>query len=210
VRLEDLEQVDIRQRQDAHDPALVKRLSHAAVVFFTGGDQLRLVSQIGGTPLLDCLHARYQAGALICGTSAGAAAMPQTMLVAGPSDESHEADALDMGPGLGLLPGTIVDTHFAQRGRLGRLAGAVARNPSLLGIGLDEDTALLVEDGFRGQVLGSGAVYVADGTDLSYTSLAEHRSRGIVTIHDLRLHVLGHGEHLDLASKRPSASTPAA
>jgi cyanophycinase len=208
--VDSVEQVDVRTRQDAHDAALVKRIGAATVIFFTGGDQLRIVSQIGGSPLLDCLRRRYQEGALIAGTSAGAAAMPQTMLIAGPSDASHEADALDMGPGLGLAPGIVTDTHFAQRGRIGRLMGAVARNPGILGIGIDEDTAVLVERGTETRVLGSGAVYVADGSDMSYTSLAERRHSGIVSIHDLRLHVLGAGQEFDLVARRPRPPADAA
>jgi cyanophycinase len=129
--------------------------------------------------------------------------MSQTMLIAGPSDASHEADALDMGPGLGLIDGIVVDTHFAQRGRIGRLCGAVARHPGALGIGIDEDTALLVNHSGRARVLGSGAVYVVDGRGMSYTSLAERRAHGIVSIHDLTLHVLGSGQQVDLATRRP-------
>jgi cyanophycinase len=205
-----VEQVDVRDRADAHDEQRVERLATAEVIFFTGGDQLRIVSQIGGTPLFACLQQRYHEGALIAGTSAGAAAMPQTMLIAGPSDASHEADALDMGPGLGLLHDVVVDTHFAQRGRIGRLCGAVARDPGALGIGIDEDTALLVDHTGKARVLGSGAVYIVDGRGMSYTSLAERRSRGIVSIHDLLLHVLGAGQRVDLAARRPSAVRPAA
>jgi cyanophycinase len=198
-----VQHVDVRDRGDAHDQEVVNRLSEAAVIFFSGGDQLRIVSQIGGTPFLECLQQRYRDGALIAGTSAGAAAMPQTMLIAGPSDASHEADALDMGPGLGLIDGVVVDTHFAQRGRIGRLSGAVARHPGVLGIGIDEDTALLVNASGRGRVLGSGVVYVVDGSRMSYTSLAERRARGIVSIHDLVLHVLGADQQVDLRTRRP-------
>jgi len=199
-------QVDVRDRADAHDDAIVKRLEDAGAIFFSGGDQLRIVSQIGGTPLMERLQECYRDGSLIAGTSAGAAAMPEIMLIAGPSDASHEADALDMGPGLGLIDRVVVDTHFAQRGRMGRLCGAVARNPEVLGVGIDEDTALLVAASGRSRVLGSGAVYVVDGSRLSYTSLAERRARGIVSIHDLVVHVLGAGQEFDLSSRRPIAS----
>jgi cyanophycinase len=202
-----IEHIDVRSRQDAHDDRLVQRLAQASVIFMTGGDQLRSVSQIGGTPLMECMRARNNHGALIAGTSAGAAAMPTTMLISGPSDSSNEADGLDMSPGLGLMSGVIVDTHFAQRGRMGRLSGAVARNPDPLGIGIDEDAALLVDQNGCARVLGSGAVYVVDGRGMSYTSLAEHRSRGIVSMHDLRVHILGAGQALDLSTRRPRVSS---
>jgi cyanophycinase len=201
--VEKLEVLDVRTRDDAHDEMLLKPLEAANAIFFTGGDQLRITSQIGDTPLFRCLHERYRQGATIVGTSAGAAAMPETMLIAGPSDSSPHLDDLRMAPGLGLLPGVVIDSHFAERGRIGRLLGVVAQNPRNLGIGIDEDTAIVVEHRTRFSVLGSGAIYVADGQDISYSSLSEHDREGVLSVHSVRLHVLAQGARFDLETRQP-------
>jgi cyanophycinase len=197
-----VEVLDVRQREQAFDPALAERVEGAAVLFFTGGDQLRITSQLGGTPLGDALLRRHDQGMTIVGTSAGAAVMAETMLVGGPGNESR-LGGLALAPGLGLVPGVIIDSHFAQRGRFGRLLGAVAQNPHNLGLGIDEDTAFIVENDQRFRVVGSGAVYVIDGTGNSYTSLSDLRSDGVPTIHDVRLHLLGAGDLFDLRQRRP-------
>ena len=125
------------------------------------------------------------------------------MLISGASEASLRVDRLGMAPGLGLLKGVVIDSHFAERGRIGRLLGAVAQNPHNVGIGIDEDTAFIVEDEMRGRVLGSGAVYVIDGRRVSYSSLSERHPEGIVSVHDLTLHVMGEGEQYDLFERRP-------
>jgi cyanophycinase len=198
-----VEVVDARNREEAHDPGRIAVIEEADVVFFTGGNQLRLTSQIGGTPLCECLRAIHDRGATLAGTSAGAAAMSQTMLVSGPSDQSSTSDTLDMAPGLGFVDRVVVDTHFAERGRIGRLVGAVARNPRNLGLGLDEDTAVVVTPEGRVRVIGSGVAYIVDGGHIAYSSLAERRAAGVVSVHDLRLHVLGMGNQYDLNDDRP-------
>lgn len=197
-----LEVLDIRNREQSYAQANVDKLEGASVLFFTGGDQLRITSQMGGSPLLDRVFALHEEGATIVGTSAGAAAMSETMLIGGPTNQSR-LTSLSMAPGLGLLPGVIVDSHFAERGRFGRLIGAVAQNPHNLGIGIDEDTAILVENDEVFTVLGSGAVYVIDGTGIRFTSLSERHSEGILTIHDARVHVLGRDDRFHLKERRP-------
>ena len=198
-----VDMLDIRSRADAADEQHDKLLDGAPVVFFTGGDQLRITSQIGDTPVFRRLHRLYEEGGTIVGTSAGAAAMPETMLVSGAGDESYSISALEMAPGLGFLRGVVVDSHFAERGRIGRLLGAVTQNPSNIGLGIDENTAIVVERGKHFRVLGSGAVYVADGCHISYSSLSEKHPEGIVSIHDVTLHVLGKGDKYDLVERRP-------
>jgi cyanophycinase len=193
----------LRSREAATDPDVVKQLGDAAVVFFTGGDQLRITSQLGDTPTYNCLHELYKRGATIAGTSAGAAAMSETMLVGGKGDESPEISALRMAPGLGLLEQAVVDSHFAERGRFGRLLGAVAQNPANLGIGLDEDTAIIVEGGRTFRVIGSGGVYVFDAARVTYSSLSEERAEGVVSIHGVTVHVLAADDCFDLRSRRP-------
>ncbi|HLL04182.1 MAG TPA: cyanophycinase [Myxococcaceae bacterium] len=194
--------LDIRGREEAYSADNIKKLEDASVLFFTGGDQLRITSQMGGSPLLERIFELHDQGVAIVGTSAGAAAMSETMLIAGPTNESR-LTGLSMAPGLGLLEGVIVDSHFAERGRFGRLMGAVAQNPHNLGLGIDEDTAIHVTNDEEFTVLGSGAVYVIDGTGVRYTTLSDRQSEGILTIHDARVHMLGRGDRFNLKQRRP-------
>ena len=199
----DVQLLDIRTREDAFDDTNLAKLDDAGCIFFTGGDQLRITSQIGGTPVFRRMLEIHDAGGVIAGTSAGAAAVPETMLISGASEASLRVDKLGMAPGLGVLRGVVIDSHFAERGRIGRLLAAVAQNPYNLGIGIDEDTALIVEDETRGRVMGSGAVYVIDGRRVSYSSLSERHPEGIVSVHDLTLHMLCDREAYDLFERRP-------
>lgn len=133
--------------------------------------------------------------------------MSETMLVSGLGGESHKVGgALLMAPGLGLAEEMIVDQHFAQRGRIGRLLGAVAQNPGILGIGIDEDTAIVVE-GEKFVVRGSGAVYVVDGREVSYTNVSEEEAERTMCMFDVKLHVLGHGNAFDLRTREPNKDT---
>lgn len=197
-----VEVLDIRNRAQAFEEENLSKLSSACAIFFTGGDQLRITSQIGGTPLFRRMLQIHEEGGVIAGTSAGAAAVPDTMLISGAGKESPRVASLGMAPGLGLLKGVVVDSHFAERGRLGRLLGAVAQNPQNLGIGIDENTALIVENERLCRVIGSGAVYIIDGAHIGYSSLSEDRLHQSLSIHDLRLHVLGHGDTYDLTARR--------
>jgi len=174
-------------------------------VFFTGGDQLKITSQIGDTLVYRRIQEIYEEGGVIAGTSAGASVMCETMIVRGEDSESHRIDdTLRMAPGLGLVKGVIIDQHFAERGRMGRLLGAVAQNPRVLGIGIDEGTAIVIEGDASFQVFGDGAVYVLDGTGVTHSNVAERSDPGqALSIHDIRLHVLSHGDAFDLKSRRP-------
>ncbi len=195
--------IDIRTREEAHLDSNIGTIMKSSVVFFTGGDQLRITSQVGDSPVYRCLHEIYVNGGTIAGTSAGAAAMSETMMLSGPSDKSNEISALGMAPGLGLVSGLVIDTHFAERGRIGRLIGAVAQNPRNLGVGIDEDTAIVIEGEKEFRVLGSGAVYVVDGTGVTYSSLSEKNPEGMLSIFDVKLHVLAENDTFDLTSNRP-------
>jgi cyanophycinase len=201
----DIHVLGLHTRADGHDPAVVQRIAQASVVFFTGGDQLRLTSQIADSPAFRCLVEIYRKGATLAGTSAGAAAMSETMIIGGPGDQSNRISALGMAPGLGLIHNVVIDTHFAQRGRFGRLLGAIAENPKNLGVGIDENTALVAERDDLFRVLGTGAVYVYDGTDISYSSLSDSHPEGVVSIFGIKLHVLSEGDGFDLAKRRPIA-----
>jgi cyanophycinase len=199
----DLVELYVNERDETRSPRTHDILSDAAGVFFTGGDQLRISSQIGDTPVEEMVRAIHRRGGVIAGTSAGASAMSETMLVRGPSAESHRIGDLNMAPGLGLLSEVIIDQHFAERGRIGRLLGAVAQNPRMLGIGIDEDTAIVVEGG-RCTVLGSGAVYVVDGADVTHSNIAEADRREALSMFGVRLHVISAGDRFDLKRRCPS------
>ncbi|WP_027483354.1 cyanophycinase [Deinococcus pimensis] len=204
----ELVELYVQERPEASSPEKLALFDGAAGVFFTGGDQLRITSQIGDTPVEARVREVLAAGGVIAGTSAGASVMCETMLVKGTSDESYHVGDLRMAPGLGLIGGVIIDQHFAERGRIGRLLGAVAHNPRALGIGIDEDTAIVVR-GAPGEqrftVVGSGAVYVADGAGVTHSNIAEARRAETLTLFGVRLHVLSAGDTFDLARREPAA-----
>jgi cyanophycinase len=200
--LGELVELYVEDRYQASDREKLSVLDDAAGIFFSGGDQLRITSQIGDTGIEAKVRALYDRGGIVAGTSAGASVMSETMLVKGSSKETHRIGDLHMSPGMGLVRDVIIDQHFAERGRFGRLIGAVAHNPRVLGMGIDEDTAAMVEgDEFR--VIGSGAVYVVDGTDVSYCNVAEARAECALSMHDVRVHVLSSGDGFDLKRRRP-------
>jgi cyanophycinase len=193
----------VESREEARHDSTVRILRDAEAVFFTGGDQLKITSQIGDTPIYTRVREIFDAGGLIAGTSAGASAMTETMMVSGESEASYRIGSLlQLAPGLGLLQGVIVDQHFAQRGRIGRLVGAIAQNPRMLGVGLDEDSAILVHRG-RFQVLGSNAVHVIDGSKVSFTNISEAEPHTSLCIYGVRMHVLNQSDTFDLKSRRP-------
>lgn len=193
----------IDHREDADDPAKLKPMEGAAALFFTGGDQLRITARIGQTAAEERMRALRAHGCVIAGTSAGASVMSETMLVGGEDDHSHRLGGLEMAPGLGLVRGMLIDQHFAERGRFGRMLGAVAHNPRLLGLGIDENTAAVVEDSHF-SVIGCGAVYVVDAGDVTHSNIAEGRSHEVLSLHDVKVHVLECGDGFDIARRRPS------
>jgi cyanophycinase len=200
-----VEHLAVPTREQAVEIHSAKLLEGATAIFFTGGDQLKIATKLGGTSLLDEMRDLYERkGIVIAGTSAGASAMGEIMLVSSGADpDSHNVSgAFNMARGLGFVRNLVIDQHFAQRARIERLVGAVAENPGVLGIGIDEDTAVVLSD-HRLQVLGSGAVYVADGHAITYTNVAENTSDRSLCLFDLRLHVLTHDSGYDLHTRRP-------
>jgi cyanophycinase len=196
--------LDIKDRDEASQESKVTILDGANAVFFTGGDQMKITSQIGDTPIFQRIHEIYNDGGLIAGTSAGASALSETMLVDGGDEESHViGGSMRMAPGLGVIGGVIIDQHFMERGRVGRLVGAVAQNPKNLGIGIDEQTAIVVERGNGFYVLGSGAVYVIDGSHVTYSNIADEAIRKTLSIYDVKVHVLSQGDRFDLLNRAP-------
>jgi cyanophycinase len=197
-----LTELYIRERTEASEVRNIDLLESADGVYFTGGDQLRITSQLGDTPVERCIRDLYARGGLIAGTSAGASVMSGTMLVGGKSGESSRIGDVRMSPGLGLLPDVTIDQHFAERGRLGRLLECVAQNPRILGIGIDENTAIVVEDDHL-KVLGSGAVYIIDGMDLTYSNVGETERPIPLSAFNVKLHILSRGDSFDLVRRKP-------
>lgn len=196
--------LEIKNRGEATLESKARILDDAVGVFFTGGDQMKITSQIGDTQVFRRIQQIYEEGGVIAGTSAGASVMSETMLVEGGDEDSHMVGgSLRMAPGLGLIGGVIIDQHFMERGRVGRLIGAVAQNPKNLGIGIDEETAIVVERGNGFYVLGSGAVYVLDGSDVTYSNIAEAEPKKTLSIYNIRMHMLSQGDRFDLIRRAP-------
>ncbi|HEX6719721.1 MAG TPA: cyanophycinase [Pyrinomonadaceae bacterium] len=196
--------LEIAERSEATRESKVRILDDATAVFFTGGDQIKITSQIGDTPVFKRIREIYDEGGVIAGTSAGAAAMCETMLVEGGDENSHViGGSMRMAPGLGLISGVIIDQHFMERGRFGRLVGAVAQNPKNLGIGIDEQTAIVIERENGFYVLGSGGVYVIDGTEVTYSNVAEEDVNKTLSIYNVKLHMLSQGDRFDLLNRMP-------
>ena len=202
--LRNIVELPIATRDEARQPETVKLLDYAKCVFFTGGDQLKLTSRIGDTPIFRRIQEIYREGGIIAGTSAGASVMCETMLVSGGSEQSAKiGDLVRMAPGLGLISEVLVDQHFSERGRMGRLVGAVAQNPRSVGIGVDEDTAIFVEGGDHFIVVGTGAVYVVDGSTVTNSNIAEEAAKKIVSIYDIRMHILSQGDGFSFRDRKP-------
>jgi len=195
--------LDIQERKDALEENNINMLKAASIVFFTGGDQLRITSLLGGTPLYKIIKEIYEKGCIFVGTSAGASVMSDTMIVSGLNDDSPKKNTIKMAPGLGLIKDVIIDQHFAQRGRIGRLLCAIAENPECLGIGIDEDTSIEVSDKGFFKTIGSGAVYVLDGSTITYTNVSEQHPEEMLSIFDIKMHVLKNNDRFDLTTRQP-------
>jgi cyanophycinase len=185
--------VDINHRNDANNLDYCNILTSCSSIFFTGGDQLKITSLMGGTPLYDSLKNAYNNGTLIVGTSAGASCLCSTMIVSGIDEDSPKKCTIKMAPGLDIIRGVLIDQHFAQRGRIGRLLNAVAQNPGILGIGIDENTSVAFEGNSTFNILGSGAVTIVDGRNISFTNVSELSPQEILAITDIKIHILPKG-----------------
>ena len=193
----------VLEREDAYEPNNIEILKRASLVFFTGGDQLRITSVLGGSPLYNTLKEINSTGVVIVGTSAGASVMSDCMIVSGLNDDSPRKCTIKMAPGLSLIKGVIIDQHFAQRGRIGRLLGAIAENPQWLGIGIDEDTSIDVSKEGYFKTIGSGAVYVIDGSTISNSNVSEQYQDRVLSIFDVKIHVLKNNDSFSLINRRP-------
>jgi len=204
----DVHCVNIAERSQANDSAVAALLDDATGIFLTGGDQLKLVSILGGTLLADKIHSRFAQGATIGGTSAGASALSEHMIAFGRDGSAPTQRMVQLSPGLGLTDRVIIDQHFRQRDRIGRLMTAVAHNPAMIGVGIDEDTAFIINPDQSCEVIGAGSVMVVDGSHLQYSNIHVVKRYGPVAVLGTQVHMLTQGCRYDLVSRtaRPPQS----
>lgn len=188
-------------RAEADAQIAAKSLAGATGIFFTGGNQARLSSVLRGTRLGDSVGQLYRQGVVVAGTSAGASVVSEHMVSLGAAGETPKQRMANLAQGLGLLPGVIVDQHFAERGRFGRLLALVSANPSLLGLGVDEDTSAIVTDEAALEVYGRGAVFLADANE-AVTNAYAARGTEPILISGAKVHFLPSGTHFDLISRQ--------
>jgi cyanophycinase len=208
---EDVRVLDTQTPEDANNPEYLEAIEQATGIFFTGGDQARIISCLKDTKLDAAMHKRYSEGIIIGGTSAGAAMMPDMMIIEGDSETNPRVDVVAMGPGMGFLPGVVIDQHFAQRGRLGRLVTALLLQPAVLGFGIDENTAILVS-GDEFEVIGESAVTVIDESEKLHDNIEGRLKDEGLAICGAKLHILPHGYRFNLKTRQPvfdSAATTA-
>lgn len=199
-----VEVVDTRDQDDANHIDAIRIIREATGIFFTGGDQARIVKCIKDTILEDALRKCYEEGIVIAGTSAGAAIMPDVMIVKGESETSPHAGAVTLGPGMGFVQGIVLDQHFAQRGRLGRLLTALLLDPAVIGIGIDENTAIIIR-GAEFEVIGEGAVTVIDESDTTYNNLDRVYENQPMSVFGIKLHILTDGCRFNRLTRQPLA-----
>ena len=182
--------IHIRNRADAANHEYLERITKCGAVMFSGGNQLRLSSSFGGTKFLQIISARYinEENFVVAGTSAGAMAMSNTMIYEGNATKAHLKGEVKITTGLAFVNDVIIDSHFEKRGRFGRLAQAVATNPGCIGIGLGEDTGMLITGGNKMEAIGSGCVIIIDGHDIGYSNIADIPEGSPYSIENLKVH----------------------
>jgi cyanophycinase len=190
--------MDFDTRRDCQEAGRLQRIGEATGIFFTGGNQLRLTTLLGGTPVARVIRTRNAAGVTVGGTSAGASILSEHMIASGDEGSAMIAGSVRLAPGLGLTNRFIIDQHFRQRDRLGRLLTALAYNPFAIGIGLDEDTAAFIGPDETLEVEGSGGVTVVDGSDVTYSSIHKVQDGQAVCMLGMRVHLLVAGATYNL------------
>ncbi|WP_266205593.1 cyanophycinase [Pontibacter kalidii] len=200
--VENVQLMHIRTEEDALKPEYIRRVRACDGIMFSGGDQARITRMFLHTELLDILKHRYQhENFIIAGTSAGAMAMSREMIKGGSAPESLLRGAVKLGRGLNLIEGVIIDTHFVTRGRFGRLMEAVVTHPKTIGIGLGEDTGVLITEGHKIETIGSNLVVIVDGHEVKYTNIDEVEPGRPVAINHMLMHVLAKGNLFDINAR---------
>lgn len=191
----------IGNREDANGDVHIDSLEQATGIFLTGGNQMRLSALVGGTRVAQLVKQRHERGAIVAGTSAGASILSSHMVAYGASGETPRLRMANMIAGFGLVPELIIDQHFRQRDRIGRLLSLVAANPGLLGVGIDEDTAALIDGNGTLEVVGRHSVTIVDGQHM-YSDVFQVKGHGGITVSGAVLHVLTPGRRFDLNSRK--------
>ena len=199
---EDIRIIDTETREDASSSTALDAINKATGIFFTGGDQARITSILKDTEIDTAIHKRYAEGIVVGGTSAGAAVMPDVMIVEGDSETNPRIEIVDMGPGMGFLPGVVIDQHFSQRGRLGRLIAALSQQPAVLGFGIDENTAIVVTDD-QFEVVGQGCITIVDESEMVHSNVDEILKDEPLAVCGAKLHILPNGYKFDLKTRKP-------
>lgn len=196
--------IHIVNNHEANDPKLVERVKKAHSVFFTGGDQFRLATILGNSAVLDAVQERYYEDDtfIVAGTSAGAMAAATLMIYEGETNEALLGGDIKISSGLGLISGCLIDTHFVKRGRFGRLSHAIVMNPTCIGVGIGEDTALIVTKGNEAECRGSGMVIIIDGKEIGHTNIAYADEGFPLNIENLRVHILSNGTKFLLKDRK--------
>lgn len=197
----------LESREDCSESRYLEILDEADGVFMTGGNQLRLSTTIGGTPVAQRIRRRNVRGLHVAGTSAGAAFMPEHMIAGGDTGSTPRADMVQLAPGLGLTNQFIIDQHFRERDRLGRLLTALAYNPFAVGIGLDEDTAAFIAPNGTLEVVGSGGITVVDPSELGHSTMDSANRHDPVSLIGIRLHILVRGGVYEIESRTAHLGT---
>lgn len=199
---EEVRIVDTETREDASSSTALQAIAKATGIFFTGGDQARITDVIKDTEIDAAIHKRFSEGIVIAGTSAGAAVMPDKMIVEGDSQTNARIEVVEMGPGLAFLPGVVIDQHFSQRGRIGRLMAALIQEPAVLGFGIDENTAMVVTDD-QIEIIGEGSVTIVDESNSTHNNMDEILKDEPLAIFGAKLHILPHGYKFNLKTRQP-------
>ena len=192
----------ITKREEADSRKVIERLEKCNCILLSGGDQLRRSSLLGGTEFLDIIRGRYQSEPfVIAGTSAGAAAMSNTMIYGGDETKAYLKGKIDLSIGLGFLQEVIIDTHFDARGRFGRLVQAIAAQPGAVGIGLDEDTGVVVEKGHLLRAIGSSSVVVVDGCNINHNNIADIKTSMPLSVSNIVVHIMTNSDVFDISTR---------
>lgn len=198
----------IRNREETSTPEMMERLALTDAIMFSGGNQLKLTSIFGGTDFLKLLTDRFfnEEKFVVAGTSAGAMAMSNTMIYEGNASKAHLKGEVKITTGLAFIKDVIIDSHFDKRGRFSRLAQAVAANPQALGIGLGEDTGVIIRNDDTIEIIGSGAVLLVDGHNIRHNNIAEIADGKPISVENIKVHILERGNHFNLNTKKFEAN----
>jgi len=205
LKIKEIGHIHHDKRCDVLQADLSDRLEKADAIFFSGGDQLKLTSIYGGTPFLAKLKERYvNSNLVLAGTSAGAMAFSTPMIYAGSKELQQIAGEVKITTGLEFLKDVCIDTHFVDRTRFIRMGQVIATNPSSIGIGLEEDTAMIIRDGKNGEVIGSGVVIIMEGFEITESNILDYGSGDRISIHNLKVHILGKGSFYPIPKSHPA------